>query len=304
MTTIADKEFVRRLLPKRTRVSHKGTYGRAAIVGGSMTYTGAAYLSAAACLRSGAGYTALFLPREILPYYVLRLPEVLLECVCDGGRYAFNEENMQKLLAYDAVAYGMGMGVSEEVCRGAAWLLSLYEGKLVLDADALNSLAKYAADIRALFRASRADVMITPHVKEFSRLTGCTVEKIAAALSDSATAWAAENGATVVLKSYYTAISDGAKSYLSETGNSGQAKGGSGDVLSGVLVGLCAMGAPTLSAGICGAYLTGKAAEIAVRKTGEYALTASDVIASLGSAFLFVTEHAREERDDEQDETE
>ena len=117
---ITDKALAAKRLPKRRRNSHKGSYGRAAIVAGRADYTGAAYLSAAACLRAGAGYTALFLPEEILPYYYLRLPEVLLKGISEGDRYAFHAEKMLPLLSYDAVAYGMGMGESEAVAQGAA----------------------------------------------------------------------------------------------------------------------------------------------------------------------------------------
>ena len=108
--TVLDGESVVKLLPKRKRNSHKGTYGKAAIVAGSLEYTGAAYLSTAACLRAGTGYTALFTPREILPYYILKMPEVLLHPICDGANFQFQEGNMQTLLEYDAIAYGMGMG--------------------------------------------------------------------------------------------------------------------------------------------------------------------------------------------------
>ena len=115
--TVLNLKEVNRLLPKRKRDSHKGTYGKAAIVAGSLEYTGAAYLSAAACLRSGVGYTSLFLPEGILPYYILKAPEALLVPVCKGDRFVF-EERFEKLLSYDSIAYGMGMGVSEEVAIG------------------------------------------------------------------------------------------------------------------------------------------------------------------------------------------
>ena len=291
MNTVTDKKLVKALLPKRRRNSHKGTYGKAAIVAGSIDYTGAAYLATAACLRSGAGYTTLFVPESILPYYILKNPEALLVSLCDGDRYAFNSSKMRELCVYDSIAFGMGMGVSEAVCRGAEWLLKHYEGKLILDADGLNSLAEYRkTELKVLFANKKCDVLITPHSKEFSRLTGLKTEEILAEPLRVASDWASAYQTSVLLKNHETMITDGERNFINRSGNSGQAKGGSGDVLSGVLAGLCAMGANALEAGVCGAYLTGIAAELAVKETGEYSLLASDVISYLGRAFLFVTE--------------
>ena len=127
---LVGREEVAALLPKRNRNSHKGTYGRVAVVAGSEAYTGAAYLSAAAALRSGAGYTFLFLPEKILPSFVLRLPEVLLSPFGKGGRVSFGETEFEKLLPFSAVAFGMGTGVSEDVFQGVCYLLPEYTWRL------------------------------------------------------------------------------------------------------------------------------------------------------------------------------
>ncbi len=287
---LIDREYAQSLLPRRPRNSHKGNYGRAAIVAGSETYTGAAYLAAAACLRAGAGYTTLFAPAGILPYYVLKLPEILLKPTNDGGRYAFNLETMQQLTAYDCIAYGMGMGVDEEVAKGAAWLLGNYEGKLILDADGLNSLARYGEGLIGLFRAKKCDVLLTPHVKEFSRLTGIAVEEIADGGLIQPKEFSRALDASILLKSAVSVLSNGERSAVNVAGCSGQAKAGSGDVLSGVIASLCAMGLSVYEAGALGGYLVGKAAEFAAETIGVYSLTASDVILYLGRAFLHLTE--------------
>lgn len=293
--TLSDSKTVREILPKRKRNTHKGSFGKAAIVAGSLEYTGAAYLAAVACLRSGAGYTTLFTPSEILPYYILKAPETLLKSISDGGRYAFNEERMQTLLGYDSVAYGMGMGVFEDVARGAAWLVENYEGKLILDADGLNSLAAYRKEeLPQIFKNKKCDVLLTPHGKEFSRLLGVSVKEVLDEGFSSAKALAEKWGISVLLKNAVSVITDGTRTTLNVAGCSGQAKGGSGDVLSGVLAGLCAEGLSAFEAGVAGAYLLGKAAELAAREVGEYSLTATDLIAYLGRAFLFVTEDADE----------
>ena len=284
---ITDRKVAKGLLPKRQRNSHKGTYGAAAIIAGSEDYTGAAYLSAAACLRSGVGYTFLFTPKNILPRYALKSPEVILKPISDGGRYEFNEEIMQGVLQFDAIAYGMGMGVSEEVFQGAAYLLTNYTGKLILDADGLNSLAQFASeDLEGLFTNKKCDVIITPHIKEFSRLSKQSMEEILENSQQSAVCFAKKYGVTVLLKNAFSVITNGEQVYLNVTGNSGQAKGGSGDVLSGIIAGLCATGLNSLEGGVLGAYLAGKSAELGVADFGEYSLTASELIAYLPKAFL------------------
>ncbi|MBE7080503.1 MAG: NAD(P)H-hydrate dehydratase [Clostridiales bacterium] len=285
-----NRAYAREILPKRPRYSHKGKYGRAAIVAGSETYMGAAYLSASACLRAGAGYTTLFVPSALVPAFALKAPEVLLKISNEGTMYAFNASVMSALQEYDCVAYGMGMGVSEDVARGAAWLLLQYQGKLILDADGLNSLACYHHDLPALFRTKKCDVLLTPHAKEFSRLSGLGLEYITLCGLVQPKELAQTLGVNILLKNAVSVISDGARVSVNASGCSGQAKAGSGDVLAGVIAGLCAMGLSAFDAGVLGSYLTGKAAEFASETVGEYSMTASDVIAYLGRAFLYLTE--------------
>jgi len=292
---VIEKTDVWAVLPKRVRDSHKGSYGSAAIVAGSIEYTGAAYLAAAACLRSGAGYTTLFVPSGILPYYILKAPEMLLKSINDGDRYAFNRENMENLLGYSSIAYGMGMGATEAVAKGAAYLLRRYTGKLILDADGLNSLAVYEKDnLSSLLCNAKCDVVLTPHIKEFSRLCGRQVEEIVKDRIGLAVAFAKQNKITLLLKSAASVLTDGERIWLNTAGNSSQAKGGSGDVLSGVIAGLCAMGASAFNGALAAAYLTGKAAECASAVLSEYSVTASDVISYLGAAFLGVAENSNE----------
>lgn len=284
---LQEKRGMKKLLPQRKRNSHKGSYGRAAIVGGSKEYTGAAYLSAAACLRAGAGYTTLFVPETILPYYLLKAPELLVKSISEGDRYEFHTEQMKSLFAYDVVAYGMGMGQSEAVARGAAYLLRYYEGKLILDADGLNSLAEYNKDeLSMLFKNAKCQVLLTPHVKEFSRLSGMEVQEIIKGGIRPPMAFAEQNSVGVLLKGAASVLTDGERVFVNATGNSGLAKGGSGDVLSGVIAGLCAMGLSAFDGGRLGAYLVGRAAELTTSYVGEYSLTATKVIDGLGMAFL------------------
>ena len=290
-----DEEFIKSVLPKRKRNTHKGSYGKAAIVAGSERYSGAAYLSYLAelttlsCLRSGAGYTTLYLPKNLLSAFALKMPECLLKSINDGGMYAFNEETMRQLLAYDAVAFGTGMGVSLDVYLGVKYLLQNYTGKLILDADALNAWAEFGKEeLLTICENKKCDVVLTPHVKEFSRLSGESVQNILENGLFAPLSFAKMYKLTVILKNATSIITDGKRVCLNTRGTAGQAKAGSGDVLAGVVTGLCASGLSVFDAACAGAYLTGKAAELATEKVGEYSLLASDVIAYLGGAFCSI----------------
>ena len=283
---LVEKAEVAQSIPKRKRNSHKGNYGRATVIAGSEKYTGAAYLSTLAAVRSGAGYTTLLLPERLFPLFALKIPEALLSITNQGGRYEFKEEVLSSV-PMGAVAYGMGMDVSEEVAKGAEYLLSHHKGTLILDADALNSLAEYrGTEIGALFQGATCRVVLTPHPREFARLLGASCSEVVENALSYAQTYAKQWGVTVLLKGAATIITDGTRSLISTTGTAGQAKGGSGDVLSGVIAGLCASTLGGFDGAVCAAYLCGKAAELASRDLGEYSLTASDVIAYLGKAFL------------------
>ncbi len=284
---VIDEEKIISILPKRKRNSHKGSYGRAAIVAGSMSYTGAAYLATAACLRSGAGYTTLFTPMGLIPHFLLRLPEALLQPLCGGSTPTFNEAYFERLLSYDSIAFGMGMGATKEVAKGVKYLLHKYEGKLVLDADALNALALHTKAEKVL-KNKKCDVVLTPHVKEFCRLSQISVDELIHNPLELANEFALASGAAVYLKNAVSVATDGKKTLINVTGNSGQAKGGSGDVLSGVIAGLCAQGVSAYEGACIGGYIVGKAAELASQENGERAVIASDIIHCLGKAFLTV----------------
>lgn len=282
---IIDKNSVKTLLPKRKRNSHKGTYGKAGLVVSSVQYSGAGCLVGGACLRSGVGYTALFLPEKLIYPYMLKMPEALLYSISDGDRVAFNEEKFQTLLGFDAVAYGSGLGISKDVYLGAKYLIENYTGKLILDADALNSLAEYG-DSETLFANKKCQILLTPHVKEFSRLSGESVEEILQNGLYATKDYAKKHGIAVLLKNAVSVLCDGERTCVNIHGSSGQAKAGSGDVLTGLIAGLCAQGLSVFNAGKVGAYLFGRSAEIAVKDTGEYSLLPTDCINALPKAFL------------------
>ena len=291
---ILEKKEVAKCLPNRERDTHKGDYGRAGIVAGNAQFLGAPVLSTLACLRSGAGYTYLFTPIKEHTKYALRLPEAII------SRLKFSKKT--KLYALDSLAVGMGMGQSKRLAKLAVALLENFAGRLVLDADALNSLAKYKADnLDGIFLQKKGEVVITPHIKEFSRLTKLTVAEILQDPVKHAQDFAQKWQITVLLKGARTVITDGKRTVINERGTAGQAKGGSGDLLSGLIAGLCAQGLSVFDGAKAGAYLAGYSAEIAEKDYGEYSLLATDTAECLGKAFLAlrVAENADEQGDNE-----
>ena len=273
------------LFAKRACDVHKGTFGRAALLGGSAAYSGAPLLSAAAALRSGCGYTELCVPEKLFPHYIGKLPEAVLTAVPEeGGCIACDEAFLQGLCRRaDAIAVGMGAGKSRPLYAALRCLLRHFGGTLVLDADALNVLAEYGAEILKEPRA--CSVVLTPHVGEFSRLCKESAERLREEGARIAAAYAEEYNVGVLLKSNVTLFTQGKEGYVVNTGTPALAKGGSGDVLAGILAALSARGIPMRQAACCATYLLGRAGALAAEALGrEYSVCGSDVIAQLPRA--------------------
>lgn len=265
-----DDKLIATYFPPRKRELHKGECGTAAIVAGTSS-AGAGVLAARACLKSGAGYTKFYVEGDTLPY-VLCMPA----CIVRG----MEEEELKKA---DAIAVGMGAGVSGALYELLRRLLCGYRGTLVLDADALNTLARYGEEI--LIKKT-CDVVVTPHIKEFSRLTGLSVERILQDPAAHAEAFAKKYGVVVALKSHETVTTDGTRTAFNPTGSPCQAKGGSGDALAGFLAGSAARGLAPFDAAVAASYICGRAGELAAREQGEYSPDATDIISFLGKAIL------------------
>jgi len=280
-TYIVEREDVKALFPKRKSNSHKGTYGRAAIVGGSLKYSGAPYLSALAALNSGAGYTRLCVPHAIFPYYIGKSPELILEDMGGGEGLILKDEVFSPLLSSDAIAVGMGADANQSVFGVVKYFLENYTGVLIIDADGINSLAKYGAE--ALFKA-KSRVVLTPHIKEFSRLSGKDINEILSDPVEEARAFAKNYGVTLLLKNNSSVATDGVNAYITASAPPSLAKGGSGDVLSGIICALCAGGNSPLNSAYAGAFLLGEAAKAAEETLSEYSVKPTDVISSLSRA--------------------
>lgn len=278
------QDFIR-FFPARKKNTNKGNFGKAVILAGSLAYSGAPLLSAGAAIRGGCGYTQLAVPRELFGYYVGKYPEVILTAApSENGNLRFDETFLRGLIkGADSIAVGMGCGVSEELYKILEFLLSEYRGTLILDADALNALSEYGADI---LREKGCRVLLTPHPKEFSRLSGMELNEVLSAGAQPAKKFAAEYGVVVLFKGHTSVITNGKFTVFNTEGTPALAKGGSGDVLSGLIASLAARGINVMDAASCGAFLLGRAGVLAEKRLGEYSVAPTDVIGEIANAIL------------------
>lgn len=262
----------KKFFPERKRNSHKGTYGSACIMAGSEKYMGAAALCLSAASRSGCGYVRAACPAAVRGALISSLPQVI-----------FSE---QADLSANAVAIGSGCGADENLYAKLKEILLSYKGKLIIDADGLNVLAVFGKDI---LKKACCEVLITPHAKEFSRLTGQDVKAILCDPVESAKKFAREYGLKVLLKGAATVITDGRKVFLNLRGSTALAKGGSGDMLTGLICGSAARGLDLMDAALCGAYVLGCAAEAVSAEKTDYCATATDILAAVPAAIKNIT---------------
>ncbi|MBQ6922951.1 MAG: NAD(P)H-hydrate dehydratase [Clostridia bacterium] len=272
------------LFPKLPRNVHKGNFGKTALIGGSKNFSGSVSLSKAALLsyKAGVGYSELAVPDCIFAGLVGVDPECILTALpTDGNGIKFDESALKKLLKNDVLAFGMGAGVTEDVYNSLSYLIKNHTGRLLIDADGINTLAVYGKDV---LKERSCEIVITPHIGEFCRLSGRDKDGVLADSIGAAKEFAEEYGVTVLLKNAVSVITDGRKTVLNVTGDSGMAKGGSGDVLSGFTAGLlCRKEEPWYCAAVS-AYVFGKAGEIAMKEQNSYTMTASDIIRALPKA--------------------
>jgi NAD(P)H-hydrate epimerase len=266
-----------RPLPRRSRTAHKGTFGRIFVLAGAEGYTGAPVLASRAAVRAGAGLVFLGVPRAIYPIVAVKCDEAMpFPLPQEYGKI------LQKAAGCDLALIGPGLGRSPETDQLVRSLLVDLEIPVVLDADGLNALAGHMdiLDRRSAF------TVLTPHEGEFQRLTGCELP-IRDRLS-TAREFAAVHRCVLVLKGHdtVTAAPDG-RAWINPTGNPGMAKGGSGDVLAGLLAGLLGQRHLLGPAGdpselvAQGVYIHGAAGDRCAQELGEYAMTPSDLLERL-----------------------
>lgn len=271
-------------LPQRPTDGHKGTFGKVLVVAGSAGMSGAACLTGCAALRSGAGLVMIAVPQSIQSVVAGFEPSCTTDGLpCDdGGRLTSSavDRVLELLSGRDAVAVGPGLGQSPAVTQVVRGLIQHTDVPLVLDADALNTVA---VDQLSLQRT--APTVVTPHLGEFTRLTGRSSEDVKQHRRELAQQYAAQHGVVVVLKGAGTVVTDGDRVVINSTGNSGMATGGSGDVLTGVIAALCGQGMRAYEAAVSAVYAHGLAGDIAAAAGSQRGLIASDLLQSLPSAW-------------------
>lgn len=277
---------VKELFPKRDELSNKGDYGYIALVGGCVKYSGAIRLAdmASAAMRSGAGVCAVAVPRSVCQQIIPQILESTLFPLDDSeGELVFNSSQFDELInKYDVIAFGMGIGNTEETRKALKYLLDHYTGILVVDADGINAMTKLG---KKTLRSRRCKLVLTPHPKEFSRLAKRAVSDVVAKPEESCKALAAFLNCIVLLKGHSTVVSDGEDSYVVERGCAGMATAGSGDVLAGLLAALLASHKDELlKAAAAAAYINGLAGELASKEVGETCQIASDTAKHIGPA--------------------
>lgn len=275
--------YVAEHLPRRDPEGHKGDFGKVLCLCGSVGYTGAPVFASRAAVRTGSGLVFLGVPEPIWPVAAVKSDEAMpFPLPAADGRLALAAEGeiRRRLANCDAALIGCGLGRGEETDALTRHLLDA-EIPLVLDADGINALAGH---IDVLDKRKGRVTVLTPHAGEFAR-----VGDLSRGREASASAFAQAHGVVLVLKGHRTVIAapDG-RLAVNPTGNSGMAKGGSGDVLAGMVVSLLGQGMAPFAAACCAVYLHGLAGDLAAEELTERAMTPSDMVLRIGAAFRAV----------------
>jgi hydroxyethylthiazole kinase-like uncharacterized protein yjeF len=276
---MTDKEIIQAIIKPRNKFSHKGNFGHAALIAGSYGMMGAVLLAAKGCLQTGAGKLTCYIPSCGVDILQSSLPEAM--CKVSGDKYITGTIDIS---AYDIAGIGPGIGLHKGT---AAMIKNIFQSgykQLVLDADALNIVSKD----KNLMGTIPQGAVITPHQKEFERMFGTAsndFERIHMAIKK-----ATDLNIYIVLKGRYTAIiTPMGKVYFNNTGNAGMAKGGMGDVLTGMMTGLIVQHYPLPEAAMIAVYLHGMAGDIAATKYTQQAMQASDLVTCIADAWKSLT---------------
>ncbi|MDD5627578.1 MAG: NAD(P)H-hydrate dehydratase [Elusimicrobia bacterium] len=294
------KTELREALVRREPADHKGVFGHVLVVAGSRNMAGAAVLAARAALRSGAGLVTAAAPAGIQAVLAQAAPEALSLGLPENAAGCLRPEGVSRLRAthreagYSALAIGPGLSRSPDTAKFVLLALSALPLPAVVDADALNILAaQEAAGVRQLMKARKLPCIFTPHPGEMARCLGCDIRRVREDRMASAERLARDWNGVALLKGRGTLVSSGSRTAVNPTGCPGLAKGGTGDVLTGLVAGLWAQmlasgrgrGDLAFWAAALGAWLHGRAGELAEAEKTGYAMTAQDVIAHLPGAF-------------------
>lgn len=280
--TLINAKLCTSVIPKRNQHTHKGNYGRLVNIAGSSDMCGAAMMSTMGGMRVGAGLTTLVSTRYVTGLCAPQLMEATTFSLSSnerGGVCADDIEVIAPLLGRaTACLVGCGTTASEHTRRIVEYVIRNADCGLVLDADALNVVS---ADLTILNDLA-VPAVITPHIGEMARLAALTIEQVQRNVMETARSFAREHGVVVVLKTSRTIIaSPEGEIFQNTTGNAGLAKGGSGDVLAGMIAGFLAQGMTALDAAVCGSYLHGLTADRLSERMSQYSMLARDLLDEL-----------------------
>lgn len=283
---IIEIDDIKDLFKKRDINANKGNFGKAGLYGGSIECSGALKLSylSLSSLRSGCGISRVLVSKEILP---LLGPNILEQTLCVLPDYNDNFYNTLNnyIKDLDSLAFGMGLGSDKHLEEALEFLIKNYTGNLIIDADGLNTLSKMNLNI---LKYKKCNILLTPHLKEFSRLCNKSIEEIKKDSLNLVKEFASTYKVTVLLKGHTTTISDGKDIYLVKTGTPGMATAGSGDVLSGILSGFLAYLDFNLLTVAAGVLLNGIAGCLAEEENTDISMIASDTINNIGNAIKVI----------------
>ena len=269
---------MKKLLGKRRIDSHKGSYGRVGVIGGSTGFTGAPYLSSLSAMRTGSGYVYTLVPASLQTIMSIKLTEAIVRPIEDKETGHFIMESLQDVLMYikdmDAIAIGPGMGVDGDRTYLVKEIIKNAEIPMVMDADAINCIA----DNTEILNNHHSNIVITPHPGELARFLDIPVEVLQEKRVFYSELIAKKYNVVVVLKGHRTVVASPKLGiYINETGNPGMATAGSGDILTGMIASLLGQGLKTFDAAKLGVHLHGMAGDIARDNLGEYGMIAGDI---------------------------
>ncbi|MCX7988341.1 MAG: NAD(P)H-hydrate dehydratase [Thermodesulfovibrio sp.] len=289
--SLINREFVCSLIPARPFYSHKGTYGHVLVIAGSLGKTGAALMTAKACLRTGSGLVTMAIPESLnLVFQSQVLEEMLISLPCNS--HTLSKESIPEILKFinekaDVVAFGPGVGINEDTEEILKSILKDSSCPVIIDADGITLLSRN----RELLSKAKIKTIITPHPGELSRLIKISVKEIEKQRIEIAQKVAKELKTVVVLKGVPTVIADHNEiTFINSTGNPGMATGGAGDVLTGIIASLIGQGLSPLNAAVLGVYLHGMAGDIGSIYKGCHGLIARDIIDNIPNAIKSLTD--------------
>ncbi len=273
---LTESSDIKRIHKKRAKFDHKGTYGHGLLISGGYGKMGAAVLGSKAALRAGAGLITTHIPAKGYSILQTSVPEAMVSIDMDDEIFS----EVPFLSKYNAIAVGPGIGTEKQTAKALKLLIQNSGVPVIFDADAINILAENKTWIPFIPQNS----ILTPHPKEFERLVGKSSDNFER--NKMQREFSVKYHVYVILKGAHTAITTpNGKCYFNTTGNPGMATGGSGDVLTGILLGLMAQGYSPFETSLLGVYIHGLAGDIAAGKSGYEALIAGDITERLGEAF-------------------